>query len=146
MVAKPAKTRVIVRKVAEIYNWIDSQICQNPQLAGTCDACGKCCDFEAFGHRLFVTTPELIYLTAMLHVEKPKTTTAEKCPYHRDGKCTVYKHRFAGCRIFYCKGDVDLQSRLSEATLTMLKSISEEFNIPYSYRPLAAALNSFVTA
>jgi len=146
MVAKPQKIRAIVPKVAEIYNWIDSQIRQNPQLVGTCDSCGKCCDFEAFGHRLFVTMPEVTYLAAMLHVEKPKTTTSEKCPYHLDGKCTIHKYRFAACRIFYCKADADLQSRLSEAALKKLKSISEEFEIPYSYRTLAAALNSFVPA
>jgi len=143
MVVKPKSTQTIVRKVAEIYDWIDSQIRQNADLVGVCDACGKCCDFEAFDHRLFVTTPELRYITAMLNVERPKTTTSEKCPYNSDGKCTVHEHRFAGCRIFYCTGDADLQSRLSEAALKKLKLICEELEIPYTYRPLAAALNNF---
>lgn len=145
MVANQKTTQTIVARVAEIYDWIDSQIRQDAELFGACDACGKCCDFQAFDHRLFVTTPELIYLTAMLKVERPKATTSDNCPYNHDGKCTIHEHRFAGCRIFYCNGDPDFQSRLSEAALKKLKLISEELEIPYTYRPLAAALNSFAS-
>jgi hypothetical protein len=143
MVAKPESIKTIVRRVDEIYKWIDSQISQNTEQIGVCNTCGDCCDFEAFGHRLFVTTPELVYLTAMLNVEKPETTASEKCPYNQNGKCSIHKYRFAGCRIFYCTGSEDLQSSITETSLAKVKSLCEELEISYNYRPLAAALNSF---
>jgi hypothetical protein len=55
----------------------------------------------------------------------------------------IYKYRFAGCRIFCCKGDRDFQSRLSESILRRLKSICVRYKISYQYLDLATALNSF---
>ncbi|MCX5636215.1 MAG: YkgJ family cysteine cluster protein [Planctomycetota bacterium] len=142
--AGKANTRLL-RKVAEIYNWLDSQICENSTIAGHCDACGKCCDFNKFDHRLFVTTPELLYLAAKVGDENVKTMTSNLCPYQTNSKCTIYKFRFAGCRIFCCKGDADFQSRLSEMALKKFKSICEQFQIPYRYIDLPSALVSAQT-
>jgi Fe-S-cluster containining protein len=176
MVAASKANARLLRKVAEIYNWLDSQIQKNSTLAGHCDACGKCCNFGTFDHRLFVTTPELLYLAANLggvltaetaeSAEKNKNKIKRsdntknlgvlcelsgkrkmsRCPYNIKGKCTVYKFRFAGCRIFCCKGDADFQSGLSEMALKKFKSICEEFQIPYRYIDLEVALNSFTGA
>ncbi len=140
-----------LKKVAEIYDWLDSQITNNSDLAGQCRACGRCCNFdncgpaneEGFDHRLFVTTPELMYLAVNLGEETIKPMATSRCPYNIDGKCSVYKYRFAGCRIFYCNGDSDFQSRLSESALKKFKSICTEFQIPYRYTDLATALNNF---
>ena len=131
----------LLRKVAEIYNWLDMQVRRDTDLAGTCEACGRCCDFDEFGHRLFVTPPELMYLAANLGAGF-EPMPAERCPYNVDGKCRVHQYRFAGCRIFCCHGDADFQSELSESALDRLKSICAEFQIPYRYTDLAAALNS----
>jgi Fe-S-cluster containining protein len=134
-----ANTRLL-RKVAEVYDWLDLQIHKNSALAGLCDACGKCCDFEGFDHRLFVTTPEMIYFAANVGAENLRQITTNRCPYQTDDKCTVYKFRFAGCRIFCCKGDADFQSRLSEMAVKKFKSICEQFQIPYRYVDLPNAL------
>ncbi|UCF16672.1 MAG: hypothetical protein JSW59_04250, partial [Phycisphaerales bacterium] len=90
-----------------------------------------------------VTPPELIYLTARLGAENIKAMPSGRCPYYVDDKCGIYQHRFAGCRIFCCKGGADFQSELSESVLTRLKSICTEFEIPYRYLDLATALNTF---
>ena len=66
------------------------------------------------------------------------------CPYLHEGKCTVHPFRFAGCRIFLCTGDTDLQSRLSEEALEKLKEICEKFDVDYSYTYLKNALNKTV--
>ena len=132
----------LLKKVAEIYEWLDQQVHDNSDLAGVCDVCGKCCDFDAFDHRLFVTPPELMYLTANLGDEKREAMPTSRCPYQLDGKCTVYEYRFAGCRIFCCNGDADFQSRLSESVLEKFKSLCTEFQIPYRYTDLATALNN----
>ena len=141
MVAGIRTNEKIIREVAEIYNWLDSQI--SSKLSGGCEACGNCCDFKAFDHRLFITLPELLYLAEKLNVEKLKPMLTDICPYNVEGKCTVYEYRFSGCRIFNCKADASIQSELSEAVLEKLKEISKKFRIPYLYVDLSTALNIF---
>ena len=143
MVAGSEAKSELLNKVAEIYDWLDEQIRLTDSLVGRCDGCGKCCDFESFDHRLFVTPPELMYLAAKLGGENLKPMPDSRCPYHLICECTVYKYRFAGCRIFSCKADTDFQSSLSESALKKFKSICIEFKIPYRYTDLASALNSF---
>ena len=141
MVAGSEAKRRLLERVAEVYAWIDQQLCSHGDLTRRCDACGRCCDFEAFDHRLFVTGPELVYLAANLDVEKLRSMLASRCPYNIDGRCTVYEHRFAGCRIFGCKADADFQSSLTEEALEKLKAICLKYDIPYRYTDLATALN-----
>jgi len=159
-------TTQLLQRVAGVYNWLDSQIRRHSNLAGHCDACGKCCDFkgpapaseQGFDHRLFITTPEMIYFAANVGAENIKLMTTNRgstlsttlktgllttrCPYNVDGKCSIYKFRFAGCRIFCCKGDAEFQSRLSEWAVKEFKSLCTEFQIPYRYIDLPTALNN----
>ncbi len=143
MVGEPEGYRRLVEEVAAIYSWIDSQIGQDPGRAGRCKACGACCDFPAYDHRLFVTPPEMMYLAAMLGERGLKPMTTGRCPYQQGPTCTVHEHRFTGCRIFCCAGDPDLQSELSEEALRRLKALCEEFEVPYRYQDLATALGAF---
>ena len=142
MVAGCGTNNRVLEKVAEIYAWLDAQIRDNNKLTGRCKACGKCCDFDKFDHHLFVTPPELMYLTANLGAENIKSMPTNRCPYNIDGKCTVYEYRFAACRTFCCDADADFQSELSESALKKLKSLCVEFQIPYHYTDLATALNT----
>jgi hypothetical protein len=154
VVAEYKKDKRLLERVARIYKWLDTQIRDNNELAGRCNACGKCCVFggsassdeEGFEHRLFLTPPELMYLNANLSPESIKTMQSNQCPYNIDGKCAIYDYRFAGCRIFCCNADTDFQSRLSESALSKLKSLCTEFQIPYRYHDLATALNNFANA
>jgi Fe-S-cluster containining protein len=142
MVAGSETNKQLLERVAEIYKWLDMQICTGSDMARVCRSCGDCCDFEGFDHRLFITPPELMYLAANLSAENIKPMLSSRCPYNIDGKCSVYEYRFSGCRIFCCDADADFQSRLSEAVLDKLKSICTEFQIPYRYTDLAAGLSS----
>jgi len=154
MVAGCRTNKRLLERVARIYKWLETQIRYNNELVSQCNACGKCCVFDGpapdceqgFGHRLFVTPPELMYLIANLGAENIKPMPTNRCPYNVDGKCTVYEYRFASCRIFYCNADADFQSRLSESALKKLKSLCTEFQIPYRYTDLANALNSLADA
>lgn len=132
----------IAGAVGQVYNWIDSQINQNPSQ---CQECGKCCDFESYDHHLFITSPELIYFAAKLGPDKIKPMPAGRCPYNIDGKCTVYPYRFGSCRIFFCKADKDFQSKLAEEALGKFKSICEKFRLAYRYTDLSAGLNEIAT-
>lgn len=129
----------LTQKVGQIYTLLDEQIWAS-QTLNKCQACGNCCDFEKFDHLLYVTTPELVYLYQRLEPEKVKTMQTAICPYRKEGKCTIYPLRFAGCRIFFCKGDKDFQGRLSESAIKSFKSLCAEFDIPYIYSDLKQAL------
>lgn len=131
----------LINQVAEIYDWIALQISENINLAGSCKACGKCCDFDTFGHLLFITPPELIYLTAKTGSEKKCPMTAGVCPYNINSQCSVHEYRFAGCRIFFCNGNPDFQSALSESAVKRFKTLCAQFRIPYRYTDLATMLN-----
>lgn len=142
MVGEPERHRRIIAEVEALYDWIDSQLRQDPRGAGSCRACGACCDFAAYDHRLFVTPPELMYLAAKLDTPQLKGMSGGRCPYQRDLRCTVHEHRFAACRIFCCSGDSAVQSELSEAVVERLKIICDRLEIPYRYQDLATALES----
>jgi len=145
MVGESERHRRIVAEVTDLYGWIDSQLKQNPAGAGSCAACGACCDFPAYDHRLFVTPPELVYLAEKLNTGRLKPMPDGRCPYQQGRRCSVHEHRFASCRIFCCKGDSAFQSELSEATLKQLKAMCERFELPYRYQDLPAALEPFAT-
>jgi len=131
----------IIGAVEGVYRHLQSQL---DQTSPHCKACGQCCDFESFGHRLYLTTPELLYFNTRLaeNATPIRPMTGGVCPWRVDGKCTVYAWRFAGCRIFNCTVDADLQSRLSEDILSRMKRICQTLDLPYQYRDLRSALNT----
>ncbi|MGD0573046.1 MAG: YkgJ family cysteine cluster protein [Sedimentisphaerales bacterium] len=136
---------LIIARVSEIYNWLDQQLAKKG-IAGQCAACGECCDFERYDHRLYVTTPEIIYFVGKLDEGNIKQMTSGRCCYQVNGKCSVHTHRFSGCRIFCCKGDAAFQSELTEEAIKKFKALCAELQIPYRYVELPAALKSVVTA
>jgi hypothetical protein len=145
MVSGSGRDDRLGKKVAEIYDWLETQIADR-NTKGQCSACGECCDFDGFEHRLFITPPELMYLRVNLGDENVMPMPTDRCPYNIEGKCTVYEYRFAACRIFCCCADENFQSELSETALKKLKTLCAEFQIPYRYSDLANALNTFANA
>jgi Fe-S-cluster containining protein len=143
MVGEPERRRRLLEKVAALYDWIEARRVQEPIRSGRCKACGACCDFPAYDHRLYVTPLELAYLAAKLGTQELQAMSTGRCPYQQGARCTVHEHRFLGCRVFCCDGDPDFQSELSEEALRRLKALCEEFRIPYRYQDLATALAGF---
>ena len=130
--------RALLADVEAIYRRLDAELTQH-QAAGECRACGVCCDFEAFGHRLYLTTPELLYFAH--YVGQPFRPMANGvCPYRIDRRCGVYGQRFAACRIFQCQGGATIQSDLTEQTLAQLKELCTRYAVPYRYVDLKTAL------
>ena len=128
----------ITSAIADLYKWIDSKT--NGKTP--CNACGNCCNFKQYDHRLFVTAAELTYLQNTLGPGPIKKMISGICPYQKNDKCTIHEHRFAGCRIFSCQSDTDFQSSLTEETLAKLKTIGSKFDLPYQYMDLKTGLNS----
>ena len=135
--------QALSERIARLYTLLDANLKSNPQKAGRCKTCGRCCNFEAFGHRLFVTTIELAYLAHKLRVESLRPMTDSICPYNSAGLCTVYEHRFVGCRVFCCSGEPAFQNRLSESAVAQLKSICRDLHLSYRYLYLPEAIKVF---
>jgi Fe-S-cluster containining protein len=133
-VGRLSKSSQIIQEVGFFYRWLDKQLAT---MDSSCQACGNCCDFESFGHKLYITSPELMYFA---HFIDPQKMVSGVCPYRIDGKCTVYPYRFSGCRIFSCKGDTEKESALCEQAVGKLKTLCDEFDIQYQYVYLQAGL------
>ena len=118
----------ICGEVKKIYDWLDSQLAD---AADKCTACGNCCDFARFGHRLFVTTPELLYFKNNIKNFLPMRTGV--CPYMKNNKCTAREFRFASCRIFFCKADEEFQNKISEQAVKDFKQICDKYQLFYQY-------------
>ncbi len=140
MVGAAERQGQVLDEVARLYAWIEEQLAQDSKRSGQCAACGACCDFPAYDHRLYVTPPELIYLAQNVGAGL-KPALGGRCPYQEDGKCSVHAYRFSGCRIFCCRGDAAFQGELSEIAVKRLKVICERFDVPYRYMELGAALS-----
>ncbi len=130
----------IVAKVSEIYDWIETQLRIRNTDAGKCSACGECCDFGQYDHRLYVTTPEMIYFNEKIGAAGINQIKNGKCCYQINGKCSVYDYRFAGCRIFCCKGDAAFQGELTESAIKKFRALCDEFQIQYRYVDLLEAM------
>lgn len=135
------KNKQLLQKVAEVYGWIENQTQGIKKKTGGCSACGQCCDFDDYDHRLFLTPPELIYMVENVGRDNLKPMVEGKCPYLDFGQCTIYSYRFAGCRIFNCLGEDELQSEICEKALKEFKLLCEEHDLDYMYMDLATALD-----
>lgn len=105
-----------------------------------CDASGRCCRFEEFGHRLFVTTMELAVFASQ--VESIRVAT-KGCAYQVDGLCSVHSIRPFGCRVFYCDPTATQWiSQQYEYFHGRLRRMHEELSVPYFYVEWRAGLSA----
>src|SRR5688572_18879813 len=117
-----------------------------------CDASGRCCRFEEYGHRLYVTTAELAAFATQLPVvscqlavkdrglavlatgNSQLATSSPGCPFQQAKLCTVHPIRPFGCRIFFCDPtSTDWQNDAYERFHARLKDLHRELNVPYFY-------------
>jgi len=143
---KPAANNV----VAELYRELDADIAARRPV---CNTSGRCCKFESWGHRLYVTTLELRYFKELQSgdekngVEKspagirfPLPLYAEDgnfspgCPWQVDGLCTAREARPLGCRVYFCDPlSTAWQQDVYEKYHGRLVKLHERFDIPYAY-------------
>lgn len=114
-----------------------------------CRASGRCCRFEEFGHRLYVTGLEAAYLLKdnpppeLAWAILDEALTRGGCPYQESNLCTVHGLRPLGCRVFYCQGG-PWQEELTEHMLARLRQIHDRHDIPYRYGEWRHMLGLFV--
>ncbi len=110
-----------------------------------CEGSGRCCHFEAFGHRLYVTTMELaVFSDELAEVEVESTTpgllpvlnsiSAGDCVFQVGKACGVHRIRPFGCRMFYCDPTADdWQKQMYETFHGELKRLHEKLGVAYFY-------------
>ena len=117
--------------VARIYADLQRQIDARKPI---CSASGRCCRFDEFGHRLYVTTIELAAFVASLPTKQPIQPTLGGCPFQIDGLCSVHTIRPFGCRVFFCDAASDQwQHAQYERFHADLKRLHEVLDVPYAY-------------
>ena len=102
-----------------------------------CVLSGRCCRFEEFGHRLFVTTIEM---AAFVHALGPADGLTRPgwdgtgCPFQVKKLCGVHGARPFGCRMFYCdETSTDWQQQAYERFHARIKDLHEQLGVPYQY-------------
>jgi Fe-S-cluster containining protein len=133
-----ASTRLEVRaQIARIYAELQAKIDQRRPI---CIASGRCCKFEEYGHRLFVTTMEMASFVHELDASGKNLTDCltrwdgTGCPFQVAKLCGVHPIRPFGCRIFFCDPTAtEWQQEQYEAFHHDLKSLHETMRIPYFY-------------
>jgi hypothetical protein len=128
-VVRASKIADLADRIAAIYAEVQAAIdARRPR----CDVSGRCCQFEKFGHLLFVTTLEL----AAFAQQRPPNDSpdGDGCRYQINGLCTAHTVRPFGCRIFFCDPTAeDWQQEQYELFHTRLKQLHDELSIPYLY-------------
>jgi Fe-S-cluster containining protein len=108
-----------------------------------CAVSGRCCHFEAYGHRLFVTTIELAAFLGAYGGGAVASWTGAGCPFQAGKLCGVHAIRPFGCRMFFCDPtSTDWQNAAYERFHAELKAHHERLAVPYFYVEWRAALRA----
>jgi Fe-S-cluster containining protein len=138
--ARRAEVRDAVARVyADLQREIDAR-------KPVCTASGRCCRFEEFGHRLYVTTAEL---AAFVHdlPDQVRPWDGTGCPFQVQGLCGVHAIRPFGCRIFFCDAtSTGWQNEQYERFHGEIKRIHEVHSVPYFYVEWREALGALGVA
>jgi|SRR5579872_885108 len=109
-----------------------------------CNLSGRCCRFNEFGHKLYISRPEAELL---LECGLPDNATVDEscCPFQVGGLCTARERRPLGCRIYFCDPNyAGIGEALSETYIGRLKQLHDQTGTPWEYRPLHSFLDEFL--
>jgi Fe-S-cluster containining protein len=133
------------RAVARLYGQIQEA---TDQRRPRCVMSGRCCRFEEYGHRLFVTTMELACFHHELQAMRAGDSSHRRsswdgsgCPFQRSKLCSVHAIRPMGCRLFFCDATAEQwQQALYEQCHGELRRLHDELQVPYRYMEWRTAL------
>ncbi len=131
--------------------WLDEIDRRVGDSGFACQQSGRCCKFETFGHRLYMTGLEVAWFRMLAGAaggSRSDTRTADGkaiglpvidpkrdgCPYQVDGACSVHRDRPFACRVFFCQAGSDAwQVERYEAFQLEMKHLHGELELPYRY-------------
>jgi Fe-S-cluster containining protein len=130
----------VATAVDAVYRSVQGEI---DERRPRCDISGRCCRFEEYGHRLYVTTLELASFVRQ-HAGGPDAPwDGTGCPFQRAKLCTVHTIRPFGCRMFFCDAtSTEWQNDAYERFHARLKQLHAELNVPYFYVEWRTALQT----
>ena len=126
----------VISAVEAVYADIAKAIAERKPV---CEMSGRCCKFEEYGHRLYVSTLEL----ASFYAGAPKAADWDGtgCPFQRGKLCTVHTIRPFGCRMYFCDPTAQgWQQGMYEQFHGRLKQLHEDLGVPYFYVEWRGAL------
>ena len=135
---RPQVRQAVLAVYADVQKEIDTR-------RPLCVISGKCCHFEEYGHRLYVTTLELAAFLADLERPLPPDWDGTGCPFQINKLCSVHKIRPFGCRLFFCDATAtEWQNELYERFHSRLKRLHESLEVPYAYVEWRQALRAIL--
>jgi Fe-S-cluster containining protein len=117
-----------------LYAEVEREI---PRTKMTCVASGDCCDFDAFGHRLYASTLEAEWF--FRHAPDPRVNSNPRhCPaWGADRLCRARVGRMLGCRTYHCGPYPGSRPEdLHEPFDRRIKALHDAYAIPYRYRDI----------
>lgn len=145
-IVRTAAARPEVRAaVADLYARVQAAIDARRPV---CAISGRCCRFEEYGHRLYVTTMEMAAFVHDLDAARNAGSIRENlewdgtgCPFQVTKLCGVHRIRPFGCRMFFCDATAtEWQNEQYERFHAELRTLHEQLGIPYRYIEWRAAL------
>jgi Fe-S-cluster containining protein len=138
-VMEAAERPAVLGAVAELYQALTAEIeLRRP----VCVMSGRCCHFDEYGHRLYVTTMELAAFAREQRAQSvPVQSNEGGCPFQKQKICTVHSFRPMGCRLFFCDASSEeWQKEKYEEFHGQLKRLHETLEVPYAYVEWRAGL------
>ena len=132
------------RELRAIYDAISQEI---ERRSPTCWLSGNCCNFDSYGHRLYVTGLEVAWMMQRLdapgkaRLQDAQLPRADGCPFQVEKLCSVRELRPLGCRLFYCDPSAEpWMNDVYEQFLSQLRGLHERHDVPYAYMEWRQAL------
>lgn len=160
-------------QVKALYEGLDAEI---DFYKPRCVASGRCCHFETYGHRLYVTRLELEYFRSVEMTPPVQTAAGESssdaqkqmpnrtfsfplplltdsgeiapgCPWQVNELCTARTGRPLGCRVYFCDpSSTSWQNNVYERYHRLLKILHDRAELPYAYMEWRAGLGTLLSA
>lgn len=148
---RAAERRAVDEALRGLYARLDAAVTERRP---TCRQSGKCCKFDSYGHRLYVTALEIAWFlrqagAPLSKAERglPLLAQRDACAYQVDGLCSVHAVRPLGCRVFFCeRGTEAWQQDVYERFLGDLRGLHERLGVPYRYLEWRAGLDEALGA
>ncbi|MCE9590058.1 MAG: YkgJ family cysteine cluster protein [Planctomycetes bacterium] len=152
--ADPAVDAEIVALYADLSRRISER-------GPTCWSSGKCCNFDAYGHKLYVTALEIAWVLSKVELPRPTAAPTSTlpivsatlaattgvlsptgpCVFQIDRLCSIHAVRPLGCRVYFCQeGTQEWQHEVYELLLADLRKMHDRRAIPYVYMEWRAGL------
>lgn len=122
-----------------------------------CWASGRCCNFDAVGHRLYTTGLEVAYVLTRLDSTRgaaapgsltrasiDEARTRGGCPFQVGRRCGVHAVRPAACRVYFCDRSAEgWQRDLGEHVVRRVREVHDRRGVAYLYAEWRDLLSAF---